>query len=476
MAVGDRSALAELAARRPDLVVGPGDSRWDRSRVAFAATVDQRPAAVGLPRDADDVAALVAAGRDDGLRIAPQRTGHAAEALDLAGALLLRTDRMSELTVDPDRRTMRAGAGVLTGAAVAAAGRHGLAPQVGSSPTVGLVGFHLGGGVSLVSRRHGLAADAVTAVELVVPDGTWIRATAASESELFWALRGGGGGVGVVTAIEVDLVDLGPVQGGNLFFPLSRAREVMHVWREVALDAPDGLTLAGRVLRLPRPLAELPAGQCPTGPDGVALAAAANAGRELTAIVGVQLGDEPEAAELLAPLRALGPVVDTFGPRGPEAMCEVHMDSVEPMPSVDDHLLLADPLPAAAVDMFVDTVGAESGSAIATAELRQTGGAIRRSGHADSAASLPGGHFAFAAGLVGDGPGMADRARVDGDLARFVEALAPWALGAGFMNFSDRPLPAASFLSLEAGERLRRVARGWDPEGTIVACHPAAVR
>ncbi|NLT04734.1 MAG: FAD-dependent oxidoreductase [Solirubrobacterales bacterium] len=443
-------------------------------RIPFAATVDQRPVAVAVPRDPADVAAVLAAARADGLRVAPQRSGHAAETLDLDGAILLRTDRMAEVAVDPVAGTARVGAGALTGDLVAAAARHGLGVLAGSSPTVGVVGFHLGGGLSFAGRRHGLAAATITAVELVAPDGRWLRATAAAEPDVLWAARGRGGGLGVVTALELRLPRLGPVQAGNLLFPLERAREVGHAWRELTLTAPDGLCLALRAMRPPPPPGSA-AGGGPTGPDGAALGGRAVAG-DLVAVTGLHLGAEDEAAELLAPLRALGPEIDTFAARGPEALCEIHMDPREPSPAIDDHLLLDDPLPAVAVDAFVDAVGPGSGSCLALAELRQTGGAMRSPSAGGVSPALPGGHFVFASGLVGDGPGMAERPHVEADIARVVAALAPWAVGRGFMNFSDRPLPAAAFLPLEDGERLRALSRRWDPEGALVTAHPADPR
>jgi hypothetical protein len=140
--------------------------------------------------------------RARGVRIAPQGTGHGAAPLEpLDGAMLLRTTRMRKVRIDPAARTARAEAGAVWQDVTVPAGQHGLA---GSSPNVGVTGYTLGGGLGWLARRYGLAANSVTAAELVTPGGDLVRADAGHEPDLFWAVRGGGG-VGVVTALEMRL-------------------------------------------------------------------------------------------------------------------------------------------------------------------------------------------------------------------------------------------------------------------------------
>ena len=159
--------------------------------------------------DVDDVARVVRAARDCGLRVAPQGTGHGAGAMaarDLADVVLLRTTGLGGVVVDPERQVVRLGAGVTWEDAVEAASAHGLAVLHGSSPDVGVAGYTLGGGIGWYARKHGLAANSVTAVELVTgrgrdPSGR----TRVHHADLFWAVRGGGGSFGIVTALEMRL-------------------------------------------------------------------------------------------------------------------------------------------------------------------------------------------------------------------------------------------------------------------------------
>jgi FAD/FMN-containing dehydrogenase len=240
----------------PQMVL-PEDPGFDEARRAWNLTVDQRPAAVVFTESAAAVAAAVLFAKERGYRIAPQATGHNAAPLgSLDGTILLRTDRMRGVHIDPEARIARVQAGTLWLEVVEAAARHGLAALAGSSPDVSVVGYTLGGGVSFLGRKYGLCANSVRAVELVTAAGRLVRADRGSAPDLFWALRGGGGSFGVVTAIELDLLPVEHAYAGVLWYPIERGSEVLHAWRELTRSAqlPDELTTIGRFLRLP-PLA-----------------------------------------------------------------------------------------------------------------------------------------------------------------------------------------------------------------------------
>jgi len=443
----------------PAFAIAPGDSSWDAARTAFNLAIDQTPALIAFPETVDDVVEAVAFARSNGLRVAPQRTGHSAERIaPVADALLLRTERLLDLgapgaaEIDPAARTARVAAGAVWGDVADLATPHGLAPLAGSSRTVGVVGYHLGGGLSLMSRKHGLAANAVRAIELVTADGRRVRATADSEPDLFWALRGGGGSFGVVTAIEIDLFEIPTVYAGNLLFPIERAREVLHTWREATLTAPDELTLTGRILRVP---------DVPGPPPPLR-------GRGFAVVDVVFLGSEADGAELLAPLHALDPEIDTLAVTDPGVLSRVHMDPEDPSPALADHTLTG-PLPAAAIDAFVDAAGPDSGSTLVSTELRQSGGALAEPPvGAGVLGALPGDYHAFGVGSL-MAPGAA--AAVRADLDRLLAAMAPYACGSYF-NFSDRPVPLSTFFDSAALDRLRAVKAEWDPDDLIVAGHP----
>ena len=231
--------LEALRAAIAGQVFVPGEAGYDQARQAWNLAVDQRPAVVVEAGSAADVAQAVRYARAHGIRIAPQGTGHGAGPLEpLDGAMLLRTTRMRRVSIDPAARTARAEAGAVWQDVTVPAAQHGLAALAGSSPTVGVTGYTLGGGLGPLARRYGLAANSVTAAELVTPGGDLVRADADHESDLFWAVRGGGG-VGVVTALEMRLDPVRELYAGDLFFPIQRAAEVLHAWREWTATVPD---------------------------------------------------------------------------------------------------------------------------------------------------------------------------------------------------------------------------------------------
>jgi FAD/FMN-containing dehydrogenase len=217
-----------------------GSDGYEANRGAFNVLLSQEPAGIVTPAGAADVVDAVEYAKAEGLRIGAQRTGHGAEPLlDLSGTLLVRTAAMDTVSIDAERRIARVGAGALWGDLVPRASDLGLAACHGSSPTVGIVGYSLGGGVGWYGRRHGLQSNRVTAIELVDASGAERRVDAEADPELFWALRGGGGDFGIVTALEFELLPIREVFAGALFFPVERADEVLHAWHEWTAGAPD---------------------------------------------------------------------------------------------------------------------------------------------------------------------------------------------------------------------------------------------
>jgi FAD/FMN-containing dehydrogenase len=443
----------ELRARMKGQVVAPGEAGWDLARQAWNLAVDQRPALVALPESAQDVVAVVGFARRHGLRLAPQGTGHNAGPLGpLEDAVLVKTSRMRCVAIDPETRTARVDAGVLWMEVTEAAAEHGLAALAGSSPDVGVVGYSLGGGVSWLTRKHGLAANSITAVELVTADGRLVRADADHHPELFWALRGGGGSFGVVTALEFRLYPITEVYAGVLFFPLERASEVLHAWRVWTEDVPDEVTSVGRILHFP-PLEDLPEHL---------------RGRSFAVVEATVLGDEADGAGLIAPLRALGPELDTFATIHVRALARLHMDPESPVPAIGDGSLLTD-LPAAAVDAFVGAA-ADPAAGLLTAELRHLGGALGRAAPEHGAlASLAGEYLFFAAGFVTT-PELG--ALVEAGVGWAKVALAPWEARQMYLNFAETRRAGGSFHADDAYRRLREVKAAYDPGDLFRSNHP----
>ena len=252
------ACLEALRAEGGGRVVGPGDPEWDAARSGFNLAVDQRPAAVTFPRDEHEVGAVVAIARRHGLRVAPQTTGHNAGPLgDLADTILLKTAEMTGVEIDAGARRARVRAGTRWEDVTSGLSEHGLAALHGSSPDVGVVGYSLGGGMGWYGRKHGLQSNSVTAIELVTADGRLVRTDRDNEPELFWALRGGGGNFGVVTALEFDLFPIDEVYAGWLIFPWERSAEVLHAWNDLLPSLPEEMSSIGRILQVP-PIPEIP--------------------------------------------------------------------------------------------------------------------------------------------------------------------------------------------------------------------------
>jgi hypothetical protein len=427
---------------------------WDEAREAWNLAVDQQPVAVAFPESASHVAALVDFARYHGLKVAPQGTGHGAGAIEsLEDTLLVKTERMRDVSVDPATRTARAGAGALWMDVTGAAAEHGLAALAGSSPDVGVVGYTLGGGLSWMARRHGLAANSVTAIELVTADGRLVRTDAQVHPDLFWALRGGGGSFGIVTAIEFELYPVADVYAGMLAFPIERAREVLHAWREWAATVPDEVTSLGRLMRIP-PLPDIPE---------------IVRGRQLAVIEATILTSEAEGARLIEPLRALGPDIDTFAQIPAAALQQLHMDPDHPVPGRGVHMLLDD-LPAAAVDALVATAGAGTDTPLLSIELRQLGGAVGRAqAHHGAAAKIDAGFALFGVGMAAT-PDMA--AGINAYKPRLRAALAPYTARRAFLNFEEDEPDSAHLFEPERYERLRVIRRYYDPSELFVSNHP----
>src|SRR5262245_9891474 len=255
------AAEVDFRALRASVAGGvstPGDVDWDEARRAWNLAIDQRPVAVVHAESAEDVAAVVQFAVAHGYQVAPQGTGHAAAPLgSLDETILLKTSRLRGIEIDAAAQTARVEAGVLWLEVNQAAAEHGLVGLAGSSPDVGVVGYALTGGLSFLGRKLGLAANSIVSVELVTADGRLVRADAESAPDLFWAVRGGGGNFGVVTALEIRLFAITEVYAGSLFFPIERAAEVLGTWREWVDSAPEELTTLGRLMQFP-PIPDIP--------------------------------------------------------------------------------------------------------------------------------------------------------------------------------------------------------------------------
>ncbi|MEK6326853.1 MAG: FAD-binding oxidoreductase [Actinomycetota bacterium] len=453
--MGQKTVDKALDGNFAGTVVFPGEERWDQARAAWNLAADQNPAAVAYAESADDVVAAVNFARANGLGIAAQGTGHGAGPRGpLDGSILLRTERMKGIDIDPNKRVGRYEAGVLWMEANPAAGEHGLANFSGSAPDIGIVGYTTGGGFGWLARRYGLACNHVQAIELVTADGVKRRVDADNDADLFWALRGGGGSFGLVTAIEFDLAELPEVFAGSVIYPADeRPSEIIDSYFQWAAALPDDVTSIVRFLRLP-PLPQIPEPLQDT---------------PLITLGACYAGPESEGADLIQPIRELGePVMDTFQTMPPSGLPAVHMEPEEPVPGLVYTASLRE-APQEAIDSFIETAGPDSGSPLLSAELRQCGGALGEPANGAGALSHLDAEYVFCGiGLpMSREMGEAINQQID----TICEALKPWAPESRYFNFADRPTDLEAIFAPETLERLRDVKRRYDPDGVVSGNH-----
>jgi FAD binding domain len=447
--------LAEL--KIAGRVATPSDSDWDQARQPWNLAADQRPSAVAFVESADDIAEVVAFAGKQSLRVAGQGTGHGAVAMaPLDDTILIKTEPMKGIEIDAGAKTARVDAGVLAIELGEAAQAEGLCSLPGSSPNVGLVGFTLGGGLSWLGRRYGFACNRVEAIEVVTADGAQRRVDADNDPDLFWALRGGGGGYAIVSALHLALVPVSEAYAGALLWPAELGADAVRSYRDWAATLPDEVTSVVRFLR-PPPL--------PDVPEPIR-------DRPLFTVDATCIGTQAEGEELIAPLRELGePIMDTFGQIPVTGVSRIHMDPETPVPGLGHHALIRE-LSDDAIDAFTDALSPESGSPLLVGELRQLGGALGRP--AENGGALDKLDAAFAMLAVGLPMSPELGVAIDKHLDYLHQTMEPWAAPGGYFNFAERPCDVEAILPEETCARLAEVKGRFDPDGMIVANHALA--
>jgi FAD/FMN-containing dehydrogenase len=444
------SSVDELRFRLQGGVHEPGDESYEDTCTLFNTMIDRRPLLVAECIAVEDVVAALAFARDHDLPIAVRAGGHSVAGLSLCDdGVVLDVRGMADIDVDADRRILRVGGGAIWADVDRATQAHGLATTGGRVSTTGVAGLTLGGGSGWLERKHGLTCDSLVAAELVTWDGRIVHASERENPELLWALRGGGGSFGVVTALELKLYPLGPeVWGGVAVFDVSRAHEVVRTFRDLMNDAPDELSLACAFFTAPDDDEDVP-------PD--------LRGRPAVAILGMWAGGVADGERALAPIRALGPDADFFGRTGyADFQCSVDdppgyrnywtAENVVDLPDVaiDQLVRRATELPAGPSQLFIVAWG----------------GAVRRFGPEHSPLAGREARFIVHPLLLWEDPADDERCRALG--RAFRSDVQRWSIGATYPNFLGEEGGARMSAAFGTStERLAAVKAQWDPHGVF---------
>lgn len=439
-----------LAERLRGEVLRPADAGYDEARRIWNARLQERPGVVARCAGPDDVRAAVEVARRRGATPVVKSGGHDyAGRSTSAGGLLLDLSAMHDVRVDAPARTVRAGPGARWAEVDRASQQVGLATTGGTVSTVGVAGYTLGGGSGHLARRCGLAVDNLLAAEVVTAEGELVRASAEENPDLFWALRGGGGGCGIVTAFELRLHEVGPeVLAGQFVYGLEDAGTVLRAWREGMASAPDELCCYPFFLRVP---------PIPAFPEDAH-------GRLALDLVAVWCGPLAAGREAVRPLRGLAdPILDHLEAQPYRAVQSMFDAGVPPGLRwyTKAHYLRS--LPDDAIETLLGGLEPFPG-AYTMVYLEPLGGAI---GRVDpEATAFPHRDAPLGVHVLA---GWEDPAADEETMAwarALHEALAPYATGGVYLNLlGEDELDRGDAAWGANRERLAEIRRRWDPEG-----------
>jgi FAD/FMN-containing dehydrogenase len=428
-------ALETLAGQILGDLILPGHDGYDRARAVFNGAVDRMPHAIVRPRVVADVVAAVRYARDAGLAVAVRGGGHHVAGYSVVdGGLTIDLSLMRRVSVDPARRIARVEGGALWSDVDRATQPYGLATPGGTVSSVGVAGFTLGGGIGRLSHAHGLAADNLVSVDVVTADGRRVTASEDEHESLFWAIRGAGGNLGVVTSFELRLHDIGPqVWGGPIGYRIEDAPRVLRVMRDLMTSAPDNFNVSAAIVRKDR--------------------------RPLLVLNPFWAGDPAVGGLIVRPLRdAATPIMDLYAPTSYFALQAV--DAQGGRRAWESSAFLDQMF-----DETIDSIVAHTCDApIETPRIAilSVGGAVARVPGSSTAFGGRGAEWLVQAGGAWDheSEDAAAQAWIDG----IHDAVAGDATGIGYVNMlADDRLAYSSWTRA----RLRAVKASWDPEGVF---------
>jgi hypothetical protein len=444
-------AVEALRQRLRGPLLFPGDEGFEKATALWNGMIDKTPALVVQPTGTGDVVAAVNFARDNDLVLSVRGGGHHIAGTALAdGGLTIDTSRLRGILVDPEARTATVQAGCLLGDVDRETQLHGLATPLGFISEVGVAGLTLGGGLGYLTRRFGWTVDNLLEVEIVTADGRVRRASRDEHADLFWAVRGAGANLGVVTSFTFGLHEVGPtIYGGLIAWPFERADEILHAYRRFTAEAPRELAVWLNIFRAPT---------APFVPEEWH-------GKRICGMAVCYSGALDCVDEVLAPIRALGdPVVDLLGEM-PYIQLQSHLDATEPK---GKHYYWKTEFVSELSDELLSTlrdVAAENRHPEGEIGVLQLGGALNEHDEDDGAVGNRDARYALGV------KGMWDPAEPDGH--RFPawvrdgwERLRPFSTGRTYINFQTadeednriRATYGANF------DRLLEVKQTYDPE------------
>ncbi len=436
----------------PVLQEGDGEVSAETSGQNLAAK--HRPGVVVGAADQADVAAAVRFASERGLPVAVQVTGHGSSRDE--GAVMITTRRLDEVTIDPANRRARVGAGARWRDVIDAAVPHGLATLSGSSSSVGVVGYTVGGGIGPLVRPYGYAADHVRSMDVVTADGELRPINAVEAPDLFWGMLGGKDNLGIVTAMEFDLMPVARLYGGGIYFSGDDAAAVLHAYQAWAPSLPERTTTSFTLLRLP----------------DLEMVAEPLRGRLTVQLTIAHLGSAEQGERLLAPMRAVAPaIVDDAGDMPFAAVDSIHRDPPDPMPYWETGRFLHT-LGAETVDALLAAAGPQSEIPLTLIGVRHIAGAADCGG--DNCVGGRGAPWLFEV-IGGMPPPLREAVPLAGKAV--ADALAPWSTGLVPVNFVNPTLgdlaPGLAW-NPEDRDRLLALKQRYDPANTFRCGYPLA--
>jgi FAD/FMN-containing dehydrogenase len=437
-----------LRKRIKGSVIVPGDAEYDAARKVYNAMIDRRPAAIVRCTSVNDVVSAVRAAVDAQLPIAVRGGGHNAGGLGVCDdGLVVDLSGLNQVRVDAEARTVRVGGGCTWGEVDRATNVYGFAVPSGFISTTGVGGLTLGGGTGSLTRKYGLTIDNLLSADVVLADGSTLRASEDEHPDLFWALRGGGGNFGVVTSFEFQLHPVDKVMGGPTLWPIEETGEVLRWYRDFLLQAPEELSGFFIVMTVP------PAPPFPPELHG----------KKMCGVVWCWIGPQSRTDEIFAPVRAMKPTVfgvqempfpalqsafDPLYPPGLQWYWKADFIREIPDAAVEEHVRYASQLP----------------TPLSTMHIYPMDRAVHRVRPDETAFAYRDANWNQV--IVGVDPDPANRARIVDWTRKYWNAIHPYSEGGAYVNFLMGDEGQDRIRATYRGNyaRLVEVKRRYDPE------------